>query len=605
MRGKKHQWAILAAVGGVLLSTSARGAINASWLAPADGSWTDPTAWSTNPTYPNMDQPDPGDLYNAIIGASGATPYTVSLNTDITISQLSINSSAATLNQTAGTLRLVDGGLNVSAGTYQMNGGTLLSDDPMTIRSNFAWNGGNIGGFGAMNLTSAAVTNVGTSPHILSTTLNNAGVINIAATSIQLSNGTLTNSAGATMNLSGSTPFTSGSGSNLVSNSGIMNVFGASATTIAVPFQDFGTIALIGGTLLFNNSSTTFGAGAAITGFGTADLGFGTTTLAGTLTLTAANVALSGGTINGSGDLQINDLLTWNSGTMSGSGVTRLAHGAEIDFSKSSATRGLSRTLNNSGVFNLSSGQLIVSAGTLNNLADGVINISGNSAFPFGGTGFPAGLVNNAGVINVNAASFGSATLTSLTDSGTINAVSGTTGFSGTFNYESGATLAGSGTIDLGSSSLHIVNGTLTLAGSNMRLGGGTVTGTGNIILTNTLNWNGGTIGGSGSFGTTGLGGLFNVTPGAVLNVGTGSTHTLGRTLNNSGVINVLSGSSLSFQSGTLNNLAGGTLNIFSTNPLPSGSSGSLSLIHNSGVINVDPGTQGTGSVVPRNRSGS
>ena len=104
MRGTHERWVVVSAVHGVLVGSAAIGAINASWVAPVDGNWTNPTAWSSNPAFPNMDQPNPGDLYNVTIGAEGATPYTVSLGTDIIVSRLSISSNLATLQQIGGTL---------------------------------------------------------------------------------------------------------------------------------------------------------------------------------------------------------------------------------------------------------------------------------------------------------------------------------------------------------------------------------------------------------------------------------------------------------------------------------------------------------------------
>jgi hypothetical protein len=561
------------------------GAINASWVGPVSSTWSDPTAWSTNPVFPNIDQPDPGDLYNATIGASGS-PYTVTLDTDVTISRLTINSNAATFVQNTNTLRLVDGGLNVSAGTYQMNGGTLLSDDPMNVASSFVWNGGAIGGFGAVNLSPTSVTSIGFSPRTLSTTLNNSGVVNHGGAQITLNNGTFNNLVGATMNISTSSPFTSGGGSNLFSNSGLINVLTPSVTTtsITVPFLDTGTIALSGGTLLLNNfGSTTFGAGANFTGSGTADLDGSTVTLAGTTTLNVANTQLNGGTINGSGDLQINDLFTWNSGTMSGTGVTHVAHNAEIDFSKSGAQRGLSRTINNDGVVNLANGQLVLTNGTFNNLADGVVFITGG--IPFILNSSTTSLVNNAGLINVNASSFGFATLTSVTDSGTINVSGGTATFAGTFNYQTGATLIGSGTIDLDASGSQIVNGTLTLAGSNMRLDSGSVSGNGNIVLSGALTWNGGTLGDGGTVGLSGLSTLLIQSSG-VLNVANTSGHTLGRNISNGGVINIQT-SSISINNSVISNLAGATINI-TTSTSPFGFASNNATIRNSGVMNFD-----------------
>ena len=84
-----RRWSVLAAaVGGIVWGSSALGAINASWAAPVSDSWTSPTAWTINPAYPNNGQPNPADLYNAIVNVGTGTPYTISLPTDITISSL-------------------------------------------------------------------------------------------------------------------------------------------------------------------------------------------------------------------------------------------------------------------------------------------------------------------------------------------------------------------------------------------------------------------------------------------------------------------------------------------------------------------------------------
>src|SRR4051794_11160836 len=118
--GRARRQAILAAaMGGLTLVGNTSAAITASWIAPIDSSWTDPSAWSTNPSYPNNGQPNPADLYNAIIAATGSA-YTVSLNSDIDINTLSLNSASATLAQTGGTFRLDNGG-TISAGRYILN----------------------------------------------------------------------------------------------------------------------------------------------------------------------------------------------------------------------------------------------------------------------------------------------------------------------------------------------------------------------------------------------------------------------------------------------------------------------------------------------------
>ena len=61
--------------------------------------------------------------YDAMISAVGS-PYTVTLNTNVTVEDLLLSSANATLNQTSGTFTAT-GAITLSAGTFQLNGGTI------------------------------------------------------------------------------------------------------------------------------------------------------------------------------------------------------------------------------------------------------------------------------------------------------------------------------------------------------------------------------------------------------------------------------------------------------------------------------------------------
>jgi hypothetical protein len=260
---------------GALVGTTAFGAITASWLAPIDASWTAPAAWSSNPAYPDNGQPNPGDLYNAVIAAVGA-PYNVSLASDITISGLTLNSADATLAQSDGTLRLVDGGATISAGTYLMSGGTLSSDDTISIASRFDWNGGTLSGFGVINVGATGSINLGTqsASRGLSRQINNSGTINFTSGVTVLSNGTINNQAGGVMNFSAGNAFLIGSGSNnLIRNSGVMNFDPAGSGFFTAPLLNNGTINIDSGSLQFGAGTFTHNSGARITGPGFVDLG--------------------------------------------------------------------------------------------------------------------------------------------------------------------------------------------------------------------------------------------------------------------------------------------------------------------------------------------
>jgi hypothetical protein len=115
---------------GVALSVAGRshGQTPAAWLAPADGTWTDPSKWSSTPAYPRNGSPTSADLYDVTIGAAGS-PYTVTLDATaapgatIAVDRLSLTSAEATAVASAGTFTA--GLLNLDAGTFRLAGGTL------------------------------------------------------------------------------------------------------------------------------------------------------------------------------------------------------------------------------------------------------------------------------------------------------------------------------------------------------------------------------------------------------------------------------------------------------------------------------------------------
>src|SRR5262245_37693143 len=104
------------------LGTAMGASFTASWLLPADGTWSNSANWSTNPNAPNNGTPA-GATYDAVIAATGAS-YTATLNSSITVDSLTLGDASATLNHTSGTFRAING-LNLTAGTYRLAGGTI------------------------------------------------------------------------------------------------------------------------------------------------------------------------------------------------------------------------------------------------------------------------------------------------------------------------------------------------------------------------------------------------------------------------------------------------------------------------------------------------
>ena len=93
-----------------------------SYWSGVTGSWTDPTQWSTDPNYPNNGTPS-GVTYDAVINAPGTDPYTVTLNSNVTVDSVTMDSPSATFSQTGGTLTTPV--LNVAAGGYSLENGSL------------------------------------------------------------------------------------------------------------------------------------------------------------------------------------------------------------------------------------------------------------------------------------------------------------------------------------------------------------------------------------------------------------------------------------------------------------------------------------------------
>jgi hypothetical protein len=571
-----------------------------SWALPVSDSWTSTTAWSNAPVFPNNDTPDAGDFYSAIIGASGG-PYTVSLNSDITISNLTLSSADATLQQTGGTLRLVDGGGTISAGDYVLAGGTLSSDDSILIASRFDWTDGALSGFGSVDVAPSASINLGAGgiARTLSRQMNNSGVVNFTDGSLILSNGTLNNQAGGVLNISGSARFSSGAGfNNLVRNSGQINI--SNGMNWTAPLLNSGTINVAGGgSLIFDGGSFSHQAGATITGAGFVELGGSSTSyqnVDGTLTLAGSNINFSAGTIGGAGNIDVSGVFTWNEGTIgtsvnnSGSinpsATLNVLPGAMLNVA-GSTTHSLYRNLNNSGTITLGLGAKVACYGSLNNLANGVINLTGNATDIFGDDD---GWLNNSGTINVDP-SGGSSTI-EVINSGTINVASGSLTALGTFL--DGSRFSGAGMILAGGT----LNGTVNSTVANLAIHGGSIPPGGllfsSIVGNGTLNLNAGTM--SMGISTFSASGGLNIAPGATL-LANSVQSIVSTTINNQGTM-----SPVFLRNGTINNGATGVLTGFPT----ASTIGTLNLVRNSGTIAVNLTTLGTATFnVPTINSGS
>jgi len=373
---------------------------------------------------------------------------------------------------------------------------------------------------------------------------------------------------------------------------------------------------------------------------------------ANTLTLNGASTAgsngifdLGGGTLSGTGTFTVNGPFSWSSGAINNTGGVTL-NGASSLSGVGTGAMTLGGPLINAGALTWGgSGQnLVVSSGTLTNLAAGTITITtdisagnggglnsfGNAGLwrKTGGTGtttLSVPFANNGDVqvqsgtldlaaggsasgtfeVSANAAlQFVGGTYTlsaasSVTGAGHGIFSSGTINASGTYNLAtntfSGATVNFSGnytiagqpvTISAGAVNFN-AGGTVNLTG--LTLSGGALGGTLAFPVNGPFSWSSGAINNTGGVRLNGAGSLSGV--------GTGAMTLSGPLINAGALTWGGSGNNLIIGSGTLTNLVAGTITI--TTDISAASGGGFNLIGNAGLLRKTGGTGTTTLSVP------
>jgi hypothetical protein len=275
--------------------------------------------------------------------------------------------------------------VNFSSGTL---GGTAL----LTVLNEMNWSGGSMIGSGRTLIAPSATLNLINPGTVLLTTrtLENAGtVLMTGAGGLNGSAGLITNRPGALFEVRNNNSFApQGFVAWRFHNAGTFRKAVAAGTSTfagAVLFNNYGTAEIEAGTLVYNASVTNNGAfalspgttvrftaggsssgsfatpasalvewttsiftlipGAQLNGAGLYKLGGGTLTCNTDATVDNLDVA---GTFNGTGLVTVNNVMNWTSGTMSGSGRTRIAPGATLNLNNPGVVM-LQRTLENAG----------------------------------------------------------------------------------------------------------------------------------------------------------------------------------------------------------------------------------------------------------------
>ena len=358
-----------------------------------------------------------------------------------------LSTGNATWSSTAGfTVNLTANNTYTSQGNFTIN----------TI-GNANWNNGILNNAGAFSKISA-------DNNTISSTFNNSGTVSVG-------NGTLTLSGGGTQTGSFAT-----SGTGILSFGGTHNfnagaAFNAGAFNFSAgnsTFHPGSVFNAAAGNTTVSGAAVTFLAGTTLTSFGTtlAISGGNLTLNTGGPTPTVANFNATGGTLSGTDNLSVTNLMTWGANTITGVGSVTTKD-LNITLNAGSASLSGTRTLTATGNTTWSSTAGFSITLTTNNafsaLGSFTLNTIGNPAFN-GGTFHNAGAFSKISPDNnVISAAFDNTGSLAL-NAGNLSLTGGDTGnTTGTFSVVFGSTL--------------------TLGGNYSLAPSATVSGAGNAIL--------------------------------------------------------------------------------------------------------------------------
>ena len=485
------------AAGGALLAATAAAQTEAVWMAGTEGNWSDSLRWSTL-APPNNGSPA-GATYNVTIpGPSGTTRITQDIVGGVTIENLTLSgfltlNNPLTLNQ-----------------KLTLNGGGVAGNATLTVGGQIDWQAGSLASGGVVN-ASGGVLLSGSGFKQLGRTLNNAATTTWTGGGVTMLHGAVfQNLSGATFDAQSGSSFTASGGASAFNNAGSFTKSagtGLSSLTGGVAFNNSGTVQAQTGTLGFFGGGTSSGsfvvssgaqlsfagdhnlqAAASVTGEGTVAF-TGSTALGSNLvasTYDVTNTVISGGrndfnsnattgtatlsgnsaVLRGSGTFTSTGAFSWTGGTMAGTGITRTEGGLAIS---GSATKTLGRALENASAASWSdSGNVeMLDGGVFDNTSAGTFTAQNDSSFVLASGATAASFVN-AGTFTksdgLGTTSFGAGV--SFTNSGTVEAQSGTIGFNGGYTQSAGSL---------------VLNGGSVSASSPLDINGGSVAGSGTI----------------------------------------------------------------------------------------------------------------------------
>jgi hypothetical protein len=440
----------------------------------ASGNWTSTSTWQT---YNGSSWVDAGTTPNSGSGVvTILNDHTVTINSTLTIDQTVVDeggiltvdlssSEKLTINNGSGDDLTVYGTLNLTH--VVSNGGYGLTGSGKTvINGTCNWNSGhitnsdfNIASGGVMNMEGSGECRINWDG-----TVNNAGIVNFAKTSIAFVmyyNGRFNNQEGGVFNATTNESIYFRSdlgGAPVFNNAGTFRKkTGTGTTTInKMNFNNTGTVDVQSGTLKFTsfvdgthtgtftiaagamilteeNSDHNFDEGSAINGAGTFEITNGLITMNGTTNGTAigsdVTFKLSGNSrLNGDGKLSINGTFEWTSTGLVEPEILIINSGGNLNISGDSQKtyraypHGTNR-IDNYGTITWTGTGALGSYGAINNKSSGVIDIQNNATLDASGG---AWTVINDGLIKKTAGTGTSSFRANVTNNGTLQVDTGT-----------------------------------------------------------------------------------------------------------------------------------------------------------------------------------
>jgi uncharacterized repeat protein (TIGR01451 family) len=331
--------------------------------------------------------------------------------------------------------------------------------------------------------------------------------------------------------------------------------------------------------------------------------------------------------------VDIAGLFDWQGGTQGAAGTTNANGGLTLS-TGGTKTLNTGRVLNNNGMATWTGGQINSGGGAVfNNPATRTFDIQTDQGF-FHNLGGAVPQFNNAGTVTKSAGA-GTTTFTlAFTNSGTVNANSGTlslnssathTGVfnvagtlafpSGTHDLNAPASVSGAGAVNFSGGTVTFNTGTSltsvtpTLSGGTLNINatatanlptftqtGGTLAGDGTVDIAGLFDWQGGT---QGAAGTT------NANGGLTLSTGGTKTLNTGRVLNNNGLATWSGGQINTGGGAVFNNPATRTFDIQTDNTFAFNLGGAVTQFNNAGTVTKSAGAGTTTFSVTFTTSGT